>query len=265
MFKKYLVILLVVSLFSTLGNAAIAKNNKEFILSETVDIIDGSGLSIGTEEIDYFSERMIDEDGSIIVKINKSSKYKMKDKNTKKKDKLEVTELKVDGEGNYYINGEKLSEEFLNQEISLSESNDEISSAKNSLSAATYYEKGGYSTLTYYNEIRTDYYSVYTWSDADFFLDKSAGKYISKNVNEGNSRLATFKSYANDIYDYRTDISILSITLMVELGLAVITVASVLGAIAAGIAGAATALAIWAKSDAAHSTLTNAYSTVSKM
>jgi hypothetical protein len=265
MLKKYFVILLVVSLFSSIGNGVIAKNNKDVILSETIDIIDGDGLSIGTEEIEYFSERIIDEDGSVIVKINKNSKYKMKDKKVKKKDKLVTTELKVDGEGNYYINGEKLSDELLNQEILLSESKDIISSTKNSLSAAAYYEKGGYTTLTYYNEIRPDYYSVYTWSDADFFLDKSAGKYISKNVTEGNSRLATFKSYANDIYDYRTEISILSATLMIELGLAVITVATVLGAIAAGVAGAVTALTIWAKSDAAHSTLTNAYSSVSKM
>ncbi|MFF2531859.1 hypothetical protein ACFVS2_23400 [Brevibacillus sp. NPDC058079] len=186
---------------------------------------------IGVVKTDVTREVKVEEDGTKVITLEKDivEDYNEGEDEERKK----VDEFIITASGEYYLNGEKLSEEFLNQTYTGSE---------NTLKASYNGVSGGY--LAEYDEISKDYYKLESYKTTNFFLDRGSAKtYTSTYVGEENhaADIAIFVSKADGVEDARDQVSLLTSALAAELGIAVLTVSTVIGAIAAGGAAAITA------------------------
>ncbi|EMT54215.1 hypothetical protein I532_01375 [Brevibacillus borstelensis AK1] len=236
--------LLSLGLISLPNNNVIAAstptNNHTF--SQKIYDVD-TGFPVGEIKTSISSDTEELSDGTKIITLNKI--VTIVGNNQKNQTKKSVDTIKITPDGEYFINGKKLSKEELSKPLT------------NKVS--TMAQSGGLSWLTSYNEINKDYYVLKSYPDADFWLDKGIGKQLTW-YTKGNYKVSDFKAYANTVSSCRSSLVTLGSTLAAEIGTAVLTVETVIGAIAAGGAAAITAREIYSQSTTAHEAMANAYS-----
>ncbi|MGF9910805.1 hypothetical protein [Brevibacillus porteri] len=195
------------------------------------EIKDENNNVIGVVKTDVIREVKVEEDGTKVITLEKDI---VEDYNEgEDEERTKVDEFKITASGEYYLNGEKLSEEFLNQTYT---------GPENTLKASYNGVSGGY--LAEYDEISKDYYKLESYKTTNFFLDRGPAKtYTSTYVGEENhaADISIFVSKADGVENARDQVSLLTSALAAELGIAVLTVSTVIGAIAAGGAAAITA------------------------
>lgn len=220
--------------------ASAATNNHTF--SQKIYDID-TGFPVGEIKTSVSSNTKELSDGTKIVTLSKTVTISGNNQNNKTKKSVDT--IKITPNGEYFINGKKLSKEELSKPLI-----NKVSSKAQS---------GGLSWLTSYNEINKDYYVLRSYPDADFWLDKGIGKQLTW-YTKGNYKVSDFKAYANTVSSCRSSLITLGSTLLAELGVAVLTVETVIGTISAGGAAAITAREIYSQSTTAHEAMANAYS-----
>lgn len=195
------------------------------------DIKDENNNVIGVITTDVTREVIVEEDGTKIISLEKNIVEDYIE--GEDEERAKVDEFKITASGEYYFNGEKLSEEFLNQTYT---------GPENTLKGSFKGESGGY--LAEYKEISQDYYKLESYKTANFWLDRSSAKtYTSTYVamEDFGPKISIFIGRADGVEDARDQVSFLTNALIAELGVTAVTVTTVIGAIAAGGVTAVTA------------------------
>lgn len=151
---------------------AAAKNHQ--VNSITVDLKDYENNPIGTLTTKTFYDREVREDG-VFVTITTEKDYELNDIYAGKsefEDTNEVTTIELTNDNEYFVNGEQLSEDILNEE------------AGNDMSAR---DSGGVPSLGHYYD-NGDYKNYYFASYSGMTVGGSAdGNHIGKNTTNTNT------------------------------------------------------------------------------
>jgi len=264
--KRILSGILVASLvFTYSGGAQAASQNTKLLseqseelnhfFSETKDIFGEDGEVIGEEVINVFRKVEVDENDTKKVTITKQVEEKyIDDRDSIKSEK--TFELEITSDGKYFINGEKLSEKFLQSPV-YEESNNENKSSKK-LKAEYDGQSGGIYNICSYDEINKRYYKLVATPDADDYLERGKGKRLTK-YSYNDENVSDFKRYCDKVEDARGDLREAQAELAVVIGVALVTWEMILPLIAEGAAGAVLAYKIYDSSTSGREDLETAY------
>ncbi|WP_059051330.1 hypothetical protein [Paenibacillus senegalimassiliensis] len=265
-FKKIVGLLLTLTVFSVFATSAYGYEleSTEKIVPYYFEqaIVDENNEVIGTKITEASIKVDAVENGTLKT-ITEDIKYNLNDKTLDLteiyKDEIKITEILIETSGDYYINGEKLSDKFLNTEVNLLGVHDpEIS-----LNYET--ESGGNSFLTYYTNSTTGdaemfYLKTYLSSYTNFFLDPPSDKtYIFKHAYIG-ANVSDFKMYANQVASARSTVSA-GVATLIASGITILTPAVIIGLIGTS----AAALGVYLGSNSGHEAMQNAQSLLINM
>ncbi|MED1725130.1 hypothetical protein [Brevibacillus parabrevis] len=257
-FKKIIAAALTFSVLTLSASGVYAQSADSENLVDTFsyerEIHDENNNVIGVITTEVSREIKTEEDGTKVITLEKDIVEEYNDGEEEQYNKTH--EIKITPSGEYYLNGEKLDEDFLNQSVNVGEKN----------KYAFKGESGGY--LATYEEISPNFFKLASYKEANFFLDYSSRKtFTSTYVGEDNHArdINRFMTKADGVEDARDDISALTAALSAELGIAVITAGTVLGAIASGTAAAITASELLDASEEGHEDLEDAYYLIKNM
>ncbi|MBY0012415.1 hypothetical protein [Paenibacillus typhae] len=253
-FKKIMVpiLSLVVAVsFSTSAFAApVNVTNQDTTYHLEDNVFDENNEVIGIKITDTVVQTLDEENGKKTI-LFEDIKYNFNENNEKYesvfKDEQKTTEILITNEGDYFINDQQLSEEYLNAEIL--DSSD--------LVQARAIEKGGYAFATHYTNSGQSSPSIFyceAYSDTNFFMDPGEQKlpkmimWLSSSPN-----LSDFKMYANNVASARTGIDNGMVTL------AAAGVAAIPSWILAAIGTSAAAYQVYTNSVSGHQAMTNAF------
>lgn len=191
-----------------------------------IDLVDENGVtdSVLTTEVER-TVKKDDSNGVIKVVLDQVKTREYKDGTVEKENV--VDEIEITKQGEFFINGEKLSNEELNQTFE---------QPKNSLQA------GGKTWLTYYKIFQSNGKTTYNYRSyekpGNNFLDYGGGKHFTFNTLSKNTN---FQSLARDVGQARDNITAASAALLSALGLSALTWNAVIVALtgAAGVANLA--------------------------
>ncbi|MGG1552946.1 hypothetical protein [Paenibacillus ferrarius] len=245
------------TLTQVVSAAEVTTEKKPVLSSYELPVKDTHGTIIGTQKtsLSILSEETNGDKKTTIVDI---TNYSMKDtsessnKVFKNGTKTTVVERKQNGD--YYINGTKLTATELSQQI-----------APQKLTTM-FVESGGVSALTYYTNFsdNPDLYECWGYPQpTNNFLDGGAGTKLDRFVKPiypyTISKLSDFKMYANSVASARSTINTSSVALAGALGVLALTWETVVGALVGGIGVASSAYAIYNASGDGKSAMSSAY------
>ncbi|MED1911003.1 hypothetical protein [Brevibacillus laterosporus] len=183
-----------------------------------------------------------------MITIPENKYYNDENENTTDR---KVTEIKITNDKKFFINGEQLSQDFLNQPVTASE--DRVSFAK-----AFKGESGGRAGVITYNEINDDYYYLKAFPKVNDFLEEPSGKGLVKYSN-GNGNVSKFIRYADKVDSKHADIIDAQVTIASMIGAALVTWETVILLLPeAGVAGW-NAVKLYNASNAGKEALKDAY------
>ncbi|CCF15098.1 hypothetical protein BLGI_3039 [Brevibacillus laterosporus GI-9] len=162
-----------------------------------------------------------------------------------------VTEIKITNDKKFFIDGEQLSQDFLNQPVTATE--DRASFAK-----AFKGESGGRPGVITYDEINDDYYYLKAFPKVNDFLEEPKGKRLTK-YSKGNSNVSKFIRYADKVESKHGDVIDAQVAIASMLGAALVTWETVILLLPeAGVAGW-NAVKLYNASNAGKEALADAY------
>ncbi|MBT2292647.1 hypothetical protein J7E73_26635 [Paenibacillus albidus] len=213
-------------------------------------VFDENNEVIGTKITDTIVQNIDEVNGKKTV-LFEDIKYKFTENSEKYesvfKDEQKTTEILITNDGDYFINDQKLSEEYLNAEIL--DGSDQVQ--------ARAVESGGYYWATHYTNEGQSSSSIFyceAYSDTNFFMDPGYAT-LPKVImwQSPSANLSDFKMYANNVSSARAGIS------QGMAGLAASGILAIPSAIFAAIGMSASAYAVWSNSVTGHQQMTNAY------
>ncbi|GAA0135147.1 hypothetical protein YSY43_19870 [Paenibacillus sp. YSY-4.3] len=266
-FKKVFSLFLSLVVFSCFSASTFADNINptEKVIPYHIEkpVVNEKNEVVGTKIIDTLIKENIVDEGTLKT-ITEDIKYKFtKDTQNLKKfyrDEIRTTEILIESSGDYYINGERLTDEFLNTKITLP-NKPLVTPYKSDFTpyASSYpIESGGHSSLTYYTNAGTNdptmfYLQTYLSSYTNFFLDPPSDKtYIFKHSYTG-ANVSDFKIYATQVANARSQINT-GMAGLIAAGATVLTPAWIIGAIGT----TAAAYVVYEASTAGHAAMKNA-------
>ncbi|GGF63973.1 hypothetical protein GCM10010912_06290 [Paenibacillus albidus] len=214
-------------------------------------VFDENNEVIGTKITDTVVQTIDEAEGKKTILIE-DIKYKFTENSEKYenvfRDEQKTTEILITDNGEYYLNDQKLSEEFLNAEIL--GTSDQVQ--------ARAVESGGYYWATHYTNSGQSSASIFyceAYSDTNFFMDPGYATLPKVIMWQSPSPgLSDFKMYANNVASARANIDT-GMAALGASGAAAITPIWIIGAIGVS----ASAYAVWSNSVAGHQQMTNAY------
>ncbi|WP_340010402.1 MULTISPECIES: hypothetical protein [unclassified Paenibacillus] len=243
---------------STYANSAerTTENSSEIIpYNLTTDVFDDNNEVVGTKTVDTIIEKII-TDTETKLDLKEDIRYTFNEPSSDYarlfQDEIKHTEIVITSAGDYFIDGQQLSDEVLNSEVSL---NEELGLMPRYLT-----EAGGYYYGAYYTNATTSNatrFQCFSYSDnTNFFLDPGGEKWpkVVLLANQG-SVVSDFKMYANNVASARSNISTASAALIAS-GAGILTPGFVLGLIGSS----ASAYAIYENGNSGRAAIKNAYS-----
>lgn len=177
---------------------------------------------------------------------------------------------KITKNGQFFLNGKKLSESQLQQTFdSLSTDSEGNTLFPNDPTGSTSPydgEEGGKYHLTWYDEQSLDYFFLRAYPDADYFMDSGTGSLLAK-MRGGSYNVTSYKNYAMEVANNRDDIVRDGVELAVALGISVVslTMGNVITAMAGAGSAAWLAWSVDMASGEGHDAMQNAYTVLQKL
>lgn len=233
----FLVISLPVSAYEKITNAYTIETD---IYDEDFKVV-GKKISIVTTET-------TENPDSKVTLINENSHYKFYTQQERFtalfKNESSSNKIEIKNNGEYYINGERISDVFLSTPVNFAFTPRSI-------------EEGGRANFTHYTNMGRpplDYFKCFARETSNnMFMDSPRGGEITKWLYSG-SDLSDFKMYANNVANARSTINGASAALVAS-GITNLTPAFVLGLIGTS----ASAFAIWQAGKDGDAAMLNAY------
>ncbi|QDX92487.1 hypothetical protein C2W64_01433 [Brevibacillus laterosporus] len=245
-----MVFALICSMFGIQSIQSVRAESSNLLYDEKNPILDIEGNEIGEEIEKVYREVTKDSEETLVKLITITENKYYNDENENTTDR-KVTEIKITNDKKFFINGEQLSQDFLNQPVTASE--DRVSFAK-----AFKGESGGRAGVITYNEINDDYYYLKAFPKVNDFLEEPSGKGLVKYSN-GNGNASKFIRYADKVDSKHADIIDAQVTIASMIGAALVTWETVILLLPeAGVAGW-NAVKLYNASNAGKEALKDAY------
>lgn len=225
---------------------------------------------IGTRTTNFDYDRVVEGEATT-VKLITTTTYQFNEKATVEQkevlqDSTNVYDVYVDeGTASLAINGVEVPEEMLDEEVSFTPSLNTSASNKLGVSKAAATDRGGVPAVShYYGNYET--YAFGSYSGISFWTFGPKGDNVQKQgIDIGNKFFMPAKTSIDSFAANLTETNRAIYVLGTELGFAVVTFSTVLGALAAGGAAAITAGQVSDYWIATQNNLTAAYNYIKKM
>ncbi|MCR8988003.1 hypothetical protein NW801_23795 [Brevibacillus laterosporus] len=245
-----MVFALICSIFGIQNIQSARAESSKLVYDEKNPILDIEGNEIGEEIEKVYREVTKDSEETVVklITITEDKYYNDEHENTTDR---KVTEIKITNDKKFFIDGEQLSQDFLNQPVTATE--DRASFAK-----AFKGESGGRPGGITYDEINDDYYYLKAFPKVNDFLEEPKGKRLTK-YSKGNNNVSKFIRYADKVESKHGDVIDAQVAIASMLGAALVTWETVILLLPeAGVAGY-NAVKLYNASNAGKEALADAY------
>ncbi|QDX91502.1 hypothetical protein EEL30_03400 [Brevibacillus laterosporus] len=217
------------SMFGIQNIQSARAESSNLVYDEKNPILDNEGNEIG-EEIEKVYKEVTKDSGEVLVRLITVTENKYYNDESEDTTDRKVTEIKITNDKKYFINGEQLSQDFLNQPVTASK-------GKYSFAKAYKGDSGGRAGVITYDEINRNYYYLKAFPKVNDFLEEPSGKGLVKYSNS-NDYVSKFIKYADKVESKHEAIIDAQVAITGAIGAALVTWETVIALIPeAGVAG----------------------------